>query len=119
MNQGKTMYLPSQPRQKQRHIIQYLNENYFEFTPWHSAEIEKEHRLYYLDKTIGLHVIGSYASLLEEIKQLPERNIFKIVLRNIYSMIKDTGKFLHHEGDAYMMLTKLFDEYKAFKDEAA
>ena len=99
--------------------VQYLDENYFEFTPWHSAEIEKEHRLYYLDKTIGLHVIGSYASLLEEIKQLPERSIFKIVLRNIYSMIKDTGKFLHHEGDAYMLLTKLFDEYKAFKEEAA
>ena len=99
--------------------VRYLDENYFEFTPWHSAEIAREHRLHYMDKVINLHVIGSYENLLEEIKQLPERSIFKIVLRNIYSMIKDTDKSLYHEEDPYMLLTKLLDEYRAFKDEAA
>lgn len=105
----------------------WLSDNAGEFYYQRSQQIASEQAYHYTDTDINIHIFSGYKNgelieneLLEELKSLPERNFYKVLLRRIYSTLRDIqqGKpTAITQDNAYSILFQLLDDYKASKNE--
>jgi len=94
------------------------SDHFREFTYEHSQEITEDNWSHILDDNWGIHILIDGVDLVDEIKQLPVRNLYRLLLMRWCALRKDVmeGKNTDYtEEEVQYLIIKTLGDYKKSK----